>query len=885
MNGIHGFVKASRVTCVNPTFAMSVAVGIDLGTTHTALACSTGTSAPTIVRVLQHVGPKEIDARSLLPSALYLPLEGESDEKGWVVGQWAYERAQAVPERGILSAKSWLSHAGVNRSSAILPWGSDGPRLSPLDASRRILALTRASLVAGSAPSSAEDATVVVTIPASFDPFARELTLDAAQSIFGTVTLLDEPIAAFLAVSQEERDGLRARSKREGRPLTVLVCDVGGGTSDFCLLSIDGAGPIERVATGRHLLLGGDNIDLSLAHIVERKLSTTFEPLELRTLVSSCRLAKEQLLSGSETAQVTIARRGAKLVGNTLRAELTHGEVAACILDGFFPCVSFDAAPAGTRHALTALGLPYERDPAITKHLAAFLRAHLAPGSPVDAVLFNGGTMTPESVRGRVMEALRTWLGCEPLALAHHSLDMAVAIGAAAHARSERLKERAVRIRAPRSYYLDVGGGNAVSILARGTIDDDPQTVSTSGLKARLGTKVRLDLYAADDARIDEPGSLARIDELERVSRLTTVLTGSESAVVPIGLTSAIDGTGRIAVTVHHLDHTFALAFDLEKARDDAVLEVDRHAGVPDAIALIDAAFGKARPDRDDRAAKDLVRNLEGGLGDRGAWNGATLRALADALIARSAGRRRSVEHERVFWLLAGYCIRPGYGYADDQNRIAALAKCAAERLQYPTEARGWQQLLTALRRMGAGASADLQAQWFEWLAPFVAPASAGLKKPKKGHPVSAETELLALFASLERLPAAARIAFAEWLLERAFTDRDTRIWQALTRVGLRELIYTDASYVLPGSEVSRWLAQLLREPWDETRARAAALLAHKTSDRVRDVDGATRDRVRTKLLSHDSKWVALLDGVHAERQNQDAWGGDTLPVGLILDL
>jgi hypothetical protein len=715
-----------------------------------------------------------------------------------------------------------------------------------------------------------------------FDLEAPELTLDAAQSTFGTVSLLDEPIAAFLAVSQEERDALRKRAQHGGRPTTVLVCDVGGGTSDFCLLSIDAAGPIERVATGRHLLLGGDNIDLALAHMVEKKLAATFEPFELRALVSSCRLAKEQLLSGSETAQVTLARRGAKLIGNTLRAELTRAEVTACVLGGFFPAVAFGDSPAGTRHALTALGLPYERDPAVTKHLAAFLRAHLSPESQVDAVLFNGGTMTPPSVRDRVIDALHDWLGRKPLTLAHHSLDMAVAVGAAEHARSERMKERAVRIRAPRSYYLDVGGGRAVSILARGTIDNEPKTVSTSGLMARLGAKVRLDLYAAEDARIDEPGTLARVRDLERVSRLTTVLSGSGPAEVAIGLTSAIDGAGRVAVTVHHLDHVFPLSFDLQQVRDDGVLEVEPHRALEAALDTLDAAFGKARSDRDERAGKDLLRNLEAVLGERGSWNSATLRALADALIAQSARRSRSVEHERVFWLLAGYCIRPGYGYADDTRRVQALAKCVSERLQYPAEARGWQQLLTAMRRMSAGASADLQAQWFYWLAPFVAPTSAGLKRPKKGHPVSAETELLALLSSLERLPVVVRTTLAEWLLERAFTDRDVRIWQALSRLGLRDLVYTDASYALPGSEISRWLAQLLREPWEDTRARAAALLARKTHDRVRDVDDATRDRVRARLSVVDPKWVALLDGEHGT--HQDAWDGDTLPVGLTLD-
>ena len=862
---------------------MSFAVGIDLGTTHTvvALARVDRDEPPIILPISQHVAPKEVESLSLLPSALYLPLDGECSESRWVVGRWAQARAEALPERGIMSPKSWLAHSGVDRASQILPWGSDGERLSPLGASRLILAQAHASLAALSL---AKDAPVVVTIPASFDPMARELTLEAAQSVFGTVTLVDEPVAAFFALSGERRSALRDRAAQERRALLVLVCDVGGGTSDFCLLSVASDGPLERVATGRHLLLGGDNIDLALTHLVEQKLAIALEPAELRALVSSCRDAKERILSGSATAQVAIARRSSKLVGATLRAELTHAEVTACVHEGFFPRVAFDEAPARARHALSALGLPYERDPAITRHLALFLRSHLPPEARVDAVLFNGGTMTPVSVRERILESLQGWFGATPDTLSHHSLDRAVALGAAEHARRLATRERPIRIRAPRSYYLDVGGGSAVAILARGTIDNAAQRVATSGLHARLGTKVRIDLYAADGSQVDEPGTIVRVADLERVSRLTTVLTGTSSGEVPIALSSMIDESGRIAVTVQHLDHHFALAFELDGSRDETVSEIPRHTRTEDAVMLVEAAFGKSQPMANDRSAKDLVRNLEATLGDRATWNVTTLRAIGDALGKRGGARRRSPEHERVFWLVAGYCIRPGYGYSEDVLRVASLTARVADRLAFPTEARGWQQLLTAMRRMAAGATAETQTEWFSWLAPFVAPLGAGLKKPKKGHPVSSETELLALLSSLERLPLEVRATLAEWLLERALVDSDVRIWQAITRIGLRELIYTDASRVLPRAEIERWLSQLLREPWDETRARAGALLARRTGDRVRDVDEGTRSRVRAKLQAGFPKGVALLDEPHAEKSDQDAWGGDTLPVGLVLD-
>ncbi|HYP90972.1 MAG TPA: Hsp70 family protein, partial [Polyangiaceae bacterium] len=427
-------------------------VGIDLGTTHTVVAFSAG-DAPLEAQVLavpQLVSAHEARALRLLPSFLYAPPPGEAvadpwQELPWLVGRYARERGQEVSERLVASAKSWLSHAGVARRDAILPWGADAaetPKISPVEASRRLLEHVRRSWEELFPERPLHQQSVVLTVPASFDEVARELTVEAAEQAGLRLRLLEEPQAAFYdLIAGERRASVEALLGAERSSATVLVCDVGGGTTDLTLIQVQrsaaGELELERVAVGRHLLLGGDNIDLALAQLCEQGLlgGEHLDPQRFSRLLLACRAAKEALLGASPPSSVPIrvAGRGSALVGGTLACELSGAEVEELVFSGFLPLVDRGAAPARPRAGLVAFGLPYERDPAISRHVVQFLERHAAHG--VDALLLNGGLFHAPRAAARVAEIVSSWSGREVTLLPYPDPDLSVARGAVAYSR------------------------------------------------------------------------------------------------------------------------------------------------------------------------------------------------------------------------------------------------------------------------------------------------------------------------------------------------------------------------------------------------------------------------------------------------------------------
>ena len=477
------------------------AIGIDLGTTHSALsyvelAGSDGEkTAHGVLDIPQLTAPGTVEELPLLPSFLYLPHPDElaagelalpwaaADGQPAVTGEMARSRGATTPIRLVSSAKSWLCHPGVDRRAAILP--HDAPeevaRVSPLEASTRYLKHLRAAWDDAHPEAPFAQQAVTVTIPASFDPAARELTAEAARAAgYDAMTLLEEPQAALYSWIQNS-DG---RWRKEVKPGDIiLVVDVGGGTSDFSLIAIlerDGKLEPHRVAVGDHILLGGDNMDLALAHLVARKLAASGSQLDgwqMRALTYGCRAAKENLLANAqaETWPIVVPSRGSKLIGGSIRTELTRAEVTAFITDGFFPKVEASARPAvRARAGLTQLGLPYAQDAAITRHLAAFLARQVAATGELagfaanpahtflhpSAVLFNGGVFKSELLAGRVMETINGWLAAEGAAPARMldgaDLDLAVARGAAYYSYVRRGAGVRIRGGTARSYYVAV---------------------------------------------------------------------------------------------------------------------------------------------------------------------------------------------------------------------------------------------------------------------------------------------------------------------------------------------------------------------------------------------------------------------------------------------
>lgn len=588
-------------------------VGIDLGTTHTALAYApihddpTLPSPPvTVLGIPQLVAQGTVEARELLPSFFYVAHESDGpqalpwdEERTYVVGEHARTRGVDAPARVITSAKSWLGHPSVDRRGAILPAGApeDVERISPVEASWRYLEhLIEAwdHVVAKGDPELAlSKQSVVLTVPASFDASARELTTEAAYAAgLEDLTLLEEPQAAFYAWLAMRGDAWRKDVKVGD---AVLVVDVGGGTTDFSVIAAlekDGELALERVAVGDHILLGGDNMDLLLAHIVEQKMVAEAEAagrtLELDrwqrvALQHAARGAKEKLLGDSKakTAPIAIAGKGSKLVGSTLRAEITREEVAQAIVDGFFPLVDAEARPqTRARAALTQLGLPYAQDPAVTKHLAALLARHAdaveKAGGKKGAqrkmlhptrILFNGGVMKSAVLRERITSSLGTWLegegGTAPQILEGTDLDLAVARGAAAYGLARR--GRGVRIRGGtgRAYYVGIEGAvpaipgleppvTALCVAPFGMEEGTAADVPGQELGVVVGEKVRFRFFGSSVRRTDAVGTALdrwKKDELDELAPIEVDLPAegrSQGDVVPVVLRSSVTEVGTL---------------------------------------------------------------------------------------------------------------------------------------------------------------------------------------------------------------------------------------------------------------------------------------------------------------------------------------------------
>lgn len=558
---------------------MTRIIGIDLGTTHCALACAEDDSIES-VPLTQLVAPGDVQTKVTLPSFLYLPAAGElapealqlpwSDQETQVVGEAARARGAEVPLRLVSSAKSWLVHEGVDRTATLLPPDApeDVTRVSPVEASATYLRhLARA--YAHHTGTRLEDEEIVLTVPASFDAVARELTTDAAHRAgLPDVVLLEEPQAAFYAwlsaVGDRWRDVLSAGD-------VVLVCDLGGGTSDFSLIGVadDGSGSLtlERVAVGDHILLGGDNMDLALAYRLHAELTAQGKKLDAsqqRSLVHATRRAKEKLLSdpSEEAAPVTLLGRGSRLIGGKITTQLTRETLKATLLDGFFPECGADAeVVAAPRGGFLELGLPYASDPAITHHLARFLRTH-GDGSPVTHILFNGGVFNSDLLRDRVLGVMRGW-GLEPKVLTGSDHDLATSRGAAAYGAIRRSGGLRIRGGVARSYYVGIEGAapavpgvppplRALCVVPFGMEEGTAHDVPGVELGLVVGQTAHFRFFTATDRPDDQVGDV--LDEFTWPEHLTEIApvqaelpsAEGEGGVVPVRLRAELDEVGTL---------------------------------------------------------------------------------------------------------------------------------------------------------------------------------------------------------------------------------------------------------------------------------------------------------------------------------------------------
>jgi Ethanolamine utilization protein EutJ (predicted chaperonin) len=577
-------------------------IGIDLGTTNSALAfaaiqADADAFAPANVQVMaipQLTNPGEVREEDLLPSFLYLA--GSSDfpagslalpwdpDRNFVVGQLAQKRGAENAGRLVVSAKSWLSYSGVDRTSPLVPFrapeGVD--KISPVEASRRYLEHLREAWDARMPEAPFAEQQVLVTVPASFDAVARELTIEAAQQAgYHDLTLLEEPQAAFYAWIERHPDW-RERVKVGD---LILVVDIGGGTTDFSLIAITeraGELALDRVAVGEHILLGGDNIDLALAGAVSQRLAETgtrIDSRQFQTLWNNCRVAKEKLLEpGSKVREqaVTILGKGSGLVGGAIKAKLHRDEIDRVLSEGFLPAVGSNDMPERRRRAgLQEIGLPYAADPAITRHLARFLRQQAATSEhgavrrgpsglacPTH-VLFNGGILKAGMVRERLLSTLNSWLAAEGLdpvkALSGEDLTHAVARGAAYHGLARRGNGVRIRGGVPRTYYVGIQTAmpaapgfsapvKALTVVAFGMEEGSDVRIPGREFGLVVGEPAEFRFFTSTTRKNDQPGDLIEdfSGEIEELSPMEVTFGAGESSfeVAPVSFETVITETG-----------------------------------------------------------------------------------------------------------------------------------------------------------------------------------------------------------------------------------------------------------------------------------------------------------------------------------------------------
>lgn len=899
-------------------------IGIDLGTSNSAVARWTADSpCPSILPIAQCAGPGLAEDRDLLPSFLYHPRPEEAATLGPdpVPGHWSRDEAARSPGRVTQAAKSWLCHRGTDREAPFLPWGGDevpsSARLSPVDASARLLgALRVAALRAtdGEPPGS-----TVITVPASFGPDAQELTLRAARQagFDGPVRLLEEPQAVFYDwLSRHQTDGaLSALIDRHGQAgeLHLLVCDIGGGTTDFSLFRarLPGDAPtavpsLSRVAVGEHLLLGGDNLDLALAHELERRLGPPApDPSQWASLVAAARTLKEaawrEIATDDAPLRAALAGRAGRLWGGARTVEIRPSEIRALLLESFFPTCPPDTRPRRPPGGLRELGLPYAADPAITHHLAEFVRGHR-----VDALLCNGGTLLPSPLRQRLLELLGSWQNRPVAELENPRPTLAVALGAAWYGRALDAapadQPHLIESRTARGYWLETARAAGarvtdrpwlVCIAPQGTPLDQPVLARPDGLRARVNRETEFRLYttrgytsAAGDLR--QAGEAdERLPALHVRLQIPAGLPRPANDLLPVRLETTTTGAGALQVRCLPLDAPpgYPESWTLDWHLNDTDAEpLPTQSDTPADTALHERLTTVLRetfgPSGDDSAARRLGQRLEAlAQSPREEWDPARLRALWPALaeFLTKKGRTPTLEATWLNW--AGYCLRPGRGWAHDDARMEELWRLSQVGLSWGKDSAVRPQGWIIWRRVAAGLDAERQlALWQKWEG-----------RLKGGEP---EAEFLRAACCLERIGQARRLELLDWVLARGAkwpAKLREPWWWATGRLLARTPLCGDPATVLPATTIPKALSQWEKTPPGEalgTAIQALTQAARPCGLRELEADPTARQHARDllKRWGASPEQIARLD--HQESDPTQTWrqlAGERLPSGLWL--
>ncbi len=836
-----------------------------------------------IFPIPQLIAAGETEARETLPSFHFEAAPGEPG----IVGVLARARGADAPGRLIASAKSWLSHSGVDRTADLLPWhGSpDVTKLSPADASARFLAHIRAAWDQAHPEHPLEEQDVVITIPASFDEIARQLTVTAARRAgLPRIVLLEEPQAAFYAWAHEHKGDELLRPGQN-----ILVCDVGGGTTDFTLIQVqpgkDGWIRFHRFAVGDHLILGGDNLDLALAHFVEDRLGGKLSPAQWSALVQRCRQAKEVLLAADapERFSLHVPAAGSKLIAGGRTFDLTRDDITKLLIDGFLPRVPFDEKPAKRSSGFQEFGLPYAADAGVTRYLAAFLSAHSARP---DVVLFNGGLFESPLMRNRLLEVLGSWFeeDWSPIVLKNGRMDLAVAVGAARFGMVRRGEGVRISGGLAHSYYIGVeqDGRRAALCLAPAGLEEGEGIDSGKEFALVVSRPAEFPLYVSSARTTDKPGDVVPVDEqLTALPPLRTALRSGakEEGIARVRLHAKLTEIGALEVWCAEPGggRRWKLPFDVRGAAP---------AGAAAGGGIIDEETAERCRERIREAflangdAETLVKQLETAAGmGRMDWPPSLLRSFWEELTGLEERRARSPAHEARWLNLLGFSLRPGYGFAVDDWRAARTwhqlsAKKAIHGRNELCRSEWW----ILWRRIAGGLTAGQQRALAE-------PLLAAMRKRRLLDGSHETSEIWRMLGAFELLAAPVKTEAAEILLAEAGRSK-AALW-TLGRLGARIPMYGPLNTLAPAETVEKWIERLLQSGLPGGEAFFALMqMARRTGDRYRDVSEETRGRVLEwmKRENAPAHYVELVrDAGVLREEEQDSVFGETLPHGLRL--
>ncbi|MGF1720617.1 hsp70 family protein [Vibrio kyushuensis] len=939
-------------------------VGIDLGTTNTVVAYCENTDqleqAPvSLFEIDQLVGPGEVVRKPLLPSFRYHPAVGQispsditlpwqdslvqGDIEQVIIGEWARELGAKVEGRQVASAKSWLSHQAVDRSSEILPWAgaTDVDKVSPIVASASYLNHIRLAWNHRNPSNPLEKQDVVVTVPASFDESARKLTIEAAKLAgLNAIILLEEPQAVCYDWHSRHKD--TADEELKELPL-ILVCDVGGGTTDLSLIEakVHDDTPLElnRIGVGDHLMLGGDNLDLALAHLAEQRFnqSKKLTAAGLTKLIQQTRRAKENLLSANapDEMKITMLGSGSKLLGGTKSVNLTKQEVHQIALDGFFPLSDFNQIPDKRRSAVVEFGLPYVSDPAVSKHLAQFLSQHQQvshsalsyaeesysqestsePAIPV-ALLLNGGVFNSELVTNRMTSLLEQWRGSSITLLDNPHPDLSVALGAVAFAKARRGAQLKIGGGSARSYFLHLEQKNkknqALCLLAKGT--EEGQEIRLTGRKfsLTLGEPVRFNLLTSTHDTLSnnataQNGLLTDVDA-DLFAPLPPYITTLESKQtspdvvdkelyenqkerVEVQLACQLTEVGTLQLECVGVDNDQRWSLEFE-VRNQSSEESEEHKLSPKLIEckeLITRLYSGNKKSADNKEIKTLTKTLEKSLGKRDQWDFATLRHLFDSLAQGRKRRRRSESHEKNWLRLAGFAMRPGFGEATDSWRMDQIWPLYQQNIQFQNH-QGWTDWWVFWRRVAGGLNQEQQETILADIAKYLHPGA--MKNPKTAQMAQEHgyESMVRLAASLEHLEVEDKVLLASWFVSKAVNHNqfEQAHWWAFGRLASRTPLYGSQHTVIPREQAEQWLPTLLEQNWQKEPmiAFAAVMICRKTGDRLFDISDDFRADVLMKLNKSKvpESWIKLVQEITelSDSETKRIFG-DALPHGLRL--